>query len=453
MSSLDNLPVIRDQRRFIAAEAARLEAMSQAQAAATDEARYEAAAFATTLAQRQMRLMQERIKPDIDAWADDEDAKPATDWVAAWCRATAHALTEWNGYMDDLAERLPPGRAAQLRAIATDRGELVAPDDPSRTPHEPEIDPAIPSGEPESDENPVQTGPEVGAAPEQSASPCIGYWAVLTDELANAVLAVCVERVAPTGPSSGYADEVPRGSVVVAVTAAARNIGDRWFVGDLSLWARVLDSKHRQYEAEQVDVGEPHLGDMHLAPGDERRGLITFVVPRDVVLTECQVAFGPSGAFFDCDLTTHIGDAQAPRAAQPHAPALLGESIALDARDGRRAIVILHEVLDPVEPADEYDRPEQGRRLLGVRLTIENAGSVALELDVDLSTSMIDERRAGWDPAIEDIALPQLRGLRLGAGKRRDGYVGFTLPEGVLPTQVQFRLPDADRAAEWTLHG
>lgn len=282
---------------------------------------------------------------------------------------------------------------------------------------------------------------------------CPGEWVADTDEDTGAQLALTVTGTADNAEPVDDFDAPPRGKRFVAVRVLVRNVGECWYRDDLSRWAQMLDDAHQPHEQEPVQAGGPALGEVRLAPGDQRAGTIAFALAGDRMPAELQLRIGYAGSLCEWTLAGEAITQVAPPTACNPGPMAVGCERVLPGAGRAQCAVTVERLLDPAPPADEYEEPPRGHRLVAVQLRIENTGAVALTDSVTRGALLVDDSDHQYEPSLVRLDLPALDEVRLRAGGLISGYIGFAMPGRAVPRLFQLTLDEgqADVSGEWLL--
>lgn len=153
------------------------------------------------------------------------------------------------------------------------------------------------------------------------------------------------------------------------------------------------------------------------------------------------------------------GKAVAPSGqAPPSVAAGLGDTIELTGTDaGERIAVTLVQVVDPAEPATEFDRPSQGSRLVGAQLRLSNTGTSTYQDAPANSATLVDAFGQAFPSTIGDISAgPSFPGgVTVAPGDSGLGFVVFALPSPSAPSKLQFALDSglATDVGQWRISG
>ena len=142
----------------------------------------------------------------------------------------------------------------------------------------------------------------------------------------------------------------------------------------------------------------------------------------------------------------------------PQAGAGVGDTIDLTGMDdGERIAATVVRVVDPARPASDFDEPEAGTRVVGVRLKLVNTGStVYSDSPVDGSV-LVDKAGQSFTAELASISAGASfpGSVKISPGSTRLGYVVFAVPNSSTVDSFQFTLDSgfADQTAEWSVAG
>lgn len=281
-----------------------------------------------------------------------------------------------------------------------------------------------------------------------------GQWATLRDEGCGAALAVSVGGFDDSADPNDEYDRPASGKRLVATTVRVRNVGPNWYRGNLGYHAELLDDSHHAHEPESFGAGGQALGDLRLRPGSERVGTLTFTLPKRRQPIELQLRAG-----YDSDLGEWELSASPVSEAGPDLPDAgpvprIGEALALPGPNEASQQVTALALVDPAEPADDYDRPLAGRRLIGVEVLVRNLGGSVVTDYASFGALLIDDANEQYEPVTADLAVgPELNELRLRPGGQRAGFIAFSIPLSRAPRVFQLTMDGGQAASsgEWRL--
>lgn len=135
------------------------------------------------------------------------------------------------------------------------------------------------------------TGSGGEASANKPATAKIGSVITLTG-FDNAKVAVKLSRVFPNAASAIDGIGPDPGNRFYGVELVLKNVGDTAYEDSPSNCALVIDSEGQQYSTTIVDLkgGTSFGGSVTLAPGDVRKGVIGFEVPKNAKITRLQFA-------------------------------------------------------------------------------------------------------------------------------------------------------------------
>lgn len=148
---------------------------------------------------------------------------------------------------------------------------------------------------------------------------------------------------------------------------------------------------------------------------------------------------------------------QAGTAARP-SPARIGASIDLEGSGGGHATITVVKVADPARSTDEYEQPDQGKRLVAVQVRITDTGTTVYDDAPDNSGRLIDSQGQQYEPELfgDTTAGKGFGGIvRIVPGASALGVIVFAVPDGTRITAFQFALDSgfARQSGQWQLNG
>jgi hypothetical protein len=142
----------------------------------------------------------------------------------------------------------------------------------------------------------------------------------------------------------------------------------------------------------------------------------------------------------------------------PQAGAAVGDTIDLTGMDdGEKVAATVVRVVDPARPASDFDQPESGMRLVGVRLKLVNTGSTVYSDSPDNGSVLVDKAGQSFNADLASISAGASfpGSVKMSPGSTRLGYVVFAVPNSSRISSFQFTLDSgfADQTGEWSLVG
>jgi hypothetical protein len=133
----------------------------------------------------------------------------------------------------------------------------------------------------------------------------------------------------------------------------------------------------------------------------------------------------------------------------------VGDTITLSGLNGEEIAATVTRVVDPASPASEFDQPDSGDRLIGVRLKLHNVGSIGYSDAPDNGAILIDKSGQSFNPTFASISAGQSfpGAVNISPGDTRLGYVVFEAPKATEISSFQFALNSgfADETGEWSV--
>ena len=117
-----------------------------------------------------------------------------------------------------------------------------------------------------------------------------------------------------------------------------------------------------------------------------------------------------------------------------------GSTIAV-AGNNSKANVTLNQVIDPATGADSFSTPDNGKRFVGIKMTIQNTGSSTLNDDANITVSVIGSDNQSYTPDFNSIAECtnyDNGSYTLAANESVTGCTTFQLPTGITVTRVKY---------------
>lgn len=140
--------------------------------------------------------------------------------------------------------------------------------------------------------------------------------------------------------------------------------------------------------------------------------------------------------------------------AAPAKKAGLGDVITLRGADDKVRIAVKPtRVIKNGSPANDFTKPESGKRLYGIQFTIKNAGTEAW--GDSLNAAVIDSEGQEFQASLfgEIAGLPKFGDSAVAAGDVRKGVIVFEVPQRATIAKVQVAINAAfsDQKAEWLI--
>ncbi|MFG1701088.1 DUF4352 domain-containing protein [Nonomuraea sp. NPDC049309] len=203
--------------------------------------------------------------------------------------------------------------------------------------------------------------------------------------------------------------------------------------------------------------------------GPDARGSATMVMPSREPLAGTPgpaQSTDPAQGLYDPAQAQPTDPAGRPPASQPasqgqgqnqgQGTAGLGGTIALQATDpGLKVTVTVNRVIDPATPAGDFLKPEAGKKLVAVELTLANTGQTDYDDTPLVSAWLIDHENHQYTPGLDRIREGQAFGgsVSISGGDSRKGVVVFEVPQTARPAKLQYAIKGGlgSQRAEWTL--
>ncbi len=138
----------------------------------------------------------------------------------------------------------------------------------------------------------------------------------------------------------------------------------------------------------------------------------------------------------------------------PSALAGVGDTIELSGLTaGERVAVTLVQVVDPAQPASDFDSPPAGTRLIGAQLRLRNSGTAAYQDSPANSATLVDTVGQAFRSTISGTAegpgFPG--GVTVAPGDTGLGFVTFAVPTASVAGKFQFALDSglATQVGQW----
>jgi len=135
-------------------------------------------------------------------------------------------------------------------------------------------------------------------------------------------------------------------------------------------------------------------------------------------------------------------------------PAAVGDTITLHGTDDGLVMgVTLMEVIDPAK-AERFFGPGKNKRLVAVRLRVENVGTLPYSDSPSNGAVLIDTADQGYDASILDSSAgPALGSPKIAPGDARVGLITFEVPKGTKVASFQLTLDSGfgPETGQWEL--
>lgn len=119
----------------------------------------------------------------------------------------------------------------------------------------------------------------------------------------------------------------------------------------------------------------------------------------------------------------------------------LGSTFKLTDQTAGAYTVELTQVLDPATPADQFNTPPTGKRIVAAEFTIANKGSATLSDDANANAALIGANGQTYQPSFDSVS--ECTNFSSGTftitpGQTENGCVTFEVPTGIAVKAVQF---------------
>lgn len=136
--------------------------------------------------------------------------------------------------------------------------------------------------------------------------------------------------------------------------------------------------------------------------------------------------------------------------------ASIGDTITLKGfEEGQQVAVTIKKVSDPAVPKDQFFKPEDGSRWIGIQVEIVNTGTAAYDDSPGNGMQIADSEGQRFNGVIADIkAGPSMAAsVTLKPGAKALGWLVFEAPKNAKIDTVQFGMNSgfADQTGEWKL--
>lgn len=169
-----------------------------------------------------------------------------------------------------------------------------------------------------------------------------------------------------------------------------------------------------------------------------------------------------------CGPTTITSAADNPTAAEADAatageekaeapkPAKIGSVITLSGSDADLKVQVkVHKVIANGTPANDFVKPESGKRLYGIQLTLKNAGKSTYSDSPGNGAAVIDSEGQEYTASLfgEIAGAQNISSTTIAPGDLRKGFVIFEVPSKAKIVKLQMSLDSgfADHHGEWSL--
>jgi hypothetical protein len=153
-------------------------------------------------------------------------------------------------------------------------------------------------------------------------------------------------------------------------------------------------------------------------------------------------------------ITTEPASPRATTSGEEQVAAKLGDTITLHGSDSGLVMdVTLMEVINPAK-APRFFGPGKNKRLVAVRLRVENVGTLPYSDSPSNGAVLIDTADQAYDASIFDSAAgPALGSPKIAPGDARVGLITFEIPKEASPTSFQLTLDSGfgPETGQWEL--
>lgn len=137
-------------------------------------------------------------------------------------------------------------------------------------------------------------------------------------------------------------------------------------------------------------------------------------------------------------------------------PAGIGDTITVHGmKDGSKLAITLVKWVDPAKGADEFTKPDTGKRFVTAQIRVTNTGSAVYDDTPSNGMQVADADGQRFDSTIFDMSAgPSMPSeVKLKTGDKALGYIAFEVPKASKLVSLQFTADSgfADEAGEWKL--
>lgn len=139
--------------------------------------------------------------------------------------------------------------------------------------------------------------------------------------------------------------------------------------------------------------------------------------------------------------------------------AAVGDSITLEGNEeGVQLAVTVQEVLNPAEAAEEFMAPDEGEKLVAVRLQLENTGDSNYQDSPGNGATLITDANESFSHTFTEVQDCQSFAdgqVTMAPGDTAVGCLAFELPQDANPARFQFALDSGfgPQTGVWTING
>lgn len=144
------------------------------------------------------------------------------------------------------------------------------------------------------------------------------------------------------------------------------------------------------------------------------------------------------------------------KASPTAAKATVGDTIAVKGNlKGERLDVTVKQWVDPAKSADEFMKPDDGKRWVAAQLQLANTGTAAYSDSPTNGVQVADAQGQRFQATFGEVtAGPSMAAsLKIAPGDKALGWIVFEVPKDSKVTTVQFAMNSgfADQTAQWAI--
>lgn len=186
-----------------------------------------------------------------------------------------------------------------------------------------------------------------------------------------------------------------------------------------------------------------------------RTAVATLAALTALALTGC----GPAEITTKPDANASTPAAGTPSSAAPSAPtkaATVGDTVTLKGtNDGEQLAVTLKKWVDPAESANEFSKPQDGKRYVSAQFELVNTGTAVYSDSPGNGAQVADDQGQQFHSTFaETKAGPEMSSSAKAApGAKVLGWITFEVPKDSKISKVQFAMNSgfAPQTGEWTI--
>ncbi|MEU9607961.1 DUF4352 domain-containing protein [Streptomyces sp. NPDC048057] len=192
----------------------------------------------------------------------------------------------------------------------------------------------------------------------------------------------------------------------------------------------------------------------------KRAAVVTAVAVLGLTLTACTDDDKTTGVVDKPDRSAASQPADSPSATAttpaPAKAAKVGDAITITGQsDGEQVQVTLKKVADPAKSADEFFKPDAGKRWVGAQFEIVNTGTADYDDSPGNGSQIADAQGQRFETTFAEItAGPSMTSsAKVKPGAKVLGWLVYEVPKGAKLASIQFSMNSgfADETAEWKL--